>query len=92
MIFRSRYATQRIEFEQGGTAEVYYYLIREGTEDDGVWRYGIQIVMTREKDRQSETVRNITSSPERITQFLEILRRNTVLPYTLREVVELLIG
>ncbi len=86
MFSRQLIETAEVWCDNGQTAALQYFLLRE---EDGVCpSYGAEIVLQRGAERESASVRDVTTSQPRGRQLLRLLRRNTVTPCTLWEVLE----
>ena len=63
----------------------YYLLSESGGLCDA---YGAEVVMIRQRERQSAAVRRFTTSRSRMEDILRLLAKNTVTPCTFREIME----
>ena len=83
---KSYYGAQRLLCENGETAELEYYILREPL---GAYTgYGAEVVMQRPRDRESAAMRRVTTSRARMDALLRLLCENGVTPCTLRDVLE----
>lgn len=85
MLKRNCCGMEKILCDNGQEAELLYYLLRERC--DGCESYGAEIVMHRDDEWESASVRHVTTSAARMQAMVEQLKRNTVTPCTLRETV-----
>ena len=85
MLMRNFCGMEKIRCDNGREAELFYYLLRE--QCDGCESYGCEIVMHRDDEWESASVRHVTTSAARMQMMTEQLKRNTVTPCTLQETV-----
>lgn len=77
---RTLTGTRQIICEDGRTATLLYYLLRDSDS------YGAEIILLRGSERESAAVRNFTVSRSRAEALTALLQKNTVTPCTLHEV------
>ncbi len=85
MPMRRYCGTEEILCDNGQGAKLYYYLLREKLES--CESYGAEVVMQRGESWESAAVHHVTTSPARMESMLEQLRRNTVTPCALRDII-----
>ena len=85
MIRKTYYAEEEIQLKDGQTARLYYYLLSE--DSHGCESYGAEVAMERGGFWETATARHITTSSARMRAMIELLRRNTVTPCTLHEII-----
>ena len=85
MLKRSYCGEEKIICDSGINATLYYYLLEEKSGDCD--SFGIEVAMVRSGTWESASVHHITTSAALIDSLLERLKRNTVTPCTLQEIV-----
>lgn len=85
MLMRSLMGMEEIVFENGEKARLYYYLLREKWENCD--SFGAEIAMERDDNWENACIRHITTSPARMQAIIERLRRGTVTPCCLQDIV-----
>ena len=85
MLKRSYCGEENITCDNGQNATLHFYLLEEkmGQNDS----YGVEVSMVRSGDWDGASVHHITTSYSRMAALIERLKRNTVTPCTLQEIV-----
>ena len=85
MLERSYCGEEKITCDNGINASLYYYLLKEKAGDCDT--FGIEVAMVRNGMWESASVHHVTTSAPRIDELINRLKRNTVTPCTLQEIV-----
>lgn len=75
------YATESIVCDGGSSADLTYLLLRQNS------RYGVRIVLRRNGRSEDASAYGLTASHTTALGLLELLRRNTVTPCALDDVL-----
>ena len=85
MMQRSYIGEEKIHCDNGQDAILHYYLLKEKRCNRD--SFGVEVAMLRDGKFESAAVHHITTSAARMSLMLDLLKRNTVTPCTLQEIV-----